>query len=100
MCCHNTKLLNLHQSTRFGQPLWSRPVLKDVVFASVQSRTCSIYLLSLVNQVNCLVKLDGFYSYLSAIYNLILREYSRKYGRLSLADCLLTRVGGCLSSPK
>ena len=61
MRCHNNELLNHHQSARFGQPLWSRPVLKDVVLASVQSRTCSVYLLSLVDQVNCLAKRDAFY---------------------------------------
>ena len=93
MRCHNKELLNLHQSACFGQPLWSRPVLKDVLLASVHSRTCSVYLLSLVDQVNCLAKSDGFYSYLSAIYNLILRENSRKHERLSFVDCLLMGVG-------
>ena len=91
--CHNKELLNLHQSAHFGQPLWSHPVLNDVVLASVQSRTCSIYLFCLVDKMNCLAKRDGFYSYLSAIYNLILREYSRKHGRLSFVDCLSTGVG-------
>jgi hypothetical protein len=94
MRCHNKSVFELSSE----RPFWTSPV---VLTCFDRLGTCvssvkdmfSIYLLSLVDQINCLAKVDGVYSYLFAIYKMILCECARNHGRLSFTDCLLTGVG-------
>jgi hypothetical protein len=92
--CDNKVKLHVYESAPLAWPLWPRSVLIELVLASVQARTCFIYIYCILfTRVNCVVKHNVFYSYLSAVYNLIRREYSRKYRRLSCTSYLLLGVG-------